>query len=159
MCISVISDSSPGSVDTNAKVILERHCSNLMTVMNQLIVVLSQKCEYPPKEILEKWTSDEIEQLRCFRIDCNDYIASLQTLFGVEILGQTLLQIYLSILAQLNSASSPEAVPWQKIEAPLYLLSGCNLLGEAPDCGVVASPVLSTLPQVSKNYEMTGEIQ
>ncbi|VDI21228.1 Hypothetical predicted protein [Mytilus galloprovincialis] len=95
-------------------------CQLLLPVIQpfffSLVEILLIKVQYPDDQTYTSWTSDEVEQFRCYRQDIGDTM-----MYSFSILREPLLGYLCSVLGSCVDKSEANTIQWQLAEAIFFL--------------------------------------
>ncbi|XP_052096308.1 importin-13-like isoform X1 [Mytilus californianus] len=95
-------------------------CQLLLPVIQpfffSLVEILLIKVQYPDDQTYTSWTSDEVEQFRCYRQDIGDTM-----MYSFSILREPLLGYLCSVLGSCVDKNESNTIQWQLAEAIFFL--------------------------------------
>ncbi|KAI6113429.1 armadillo-type protein [Pisolithus croceorrhizus] len=118
-------------------------------VYAELVKVLRRKVAWPPQNVLESWTKDQVEKFQVYRRDVGDTLIN-----AYYILRNDMLAYYLNDIQErlLHSAAQNE---WEEIEATLHCIMSIQEALPLEDNPLVSqlfgSEILGHLPRVGQD--------
>lgn len=123
----------------------EQFCDAYLMLLDVFFV----KCQYPGEDIYSKFTSDEKEMLRCYRIDIQDTM-----LYVCMLLKEKCLMYFSQKIIFLLSDSSSQ---WQQYEAVFHLLRGATESIDSEE-SVYLPTILPLLQKIPKHPKILDSL-